>query len=155
MQVFLHGLDGSVSVVNPTEFSSVDSLLLAFNAAGSRIVYQGSHLDSLDELQNQANLYVTGDLDGGKKKKKKKVYTTKKKGKHIHKKIKMGIYSLYSVDSNYQLIQTKEMFLNPEKLVLLADQEPSWVNIGTDTTVDSAILPSRWIQKLLRRTKKS
>ena len=34
----------------------------------------------------------------GKRKRKKKVYTTKKKNKHIHKKIKMGIYRLYSVD---------------------------------------------------------
>jgi hypothetical protein len=45
-----------------------------------------------------ANVYVTGDLEGGKKKKKKKVYTTKKKNKHIHKRVKLGIYTLYSVD---------------------------------------------------------
>jgi len=49
-------------------------------------------------LYNNANLYVTGDLDGGKKKKKKKVYTTKKKNKHIHKKIPGLTLSLYSVD---------------------------------------------------------
>jgi len=52
-------------------------------------------------LYSNANLYVTGDLDGGKKKKKKKVYTTKKKNKHIHKKIPGLTLSLYSVDGTF------------------------------------------------------
>ncbi len=155
MQVFLHGLDGSVSVVNPQEFTSVDSLLLAFNASGSRIVYQGSNIDSLEDLDNLANLYVTGDLDGGKKKKKKKVYTTKKKGKHIHKRVKMGIYNLYSVDGTTFFIQAKETSPKPERPAPHADQEPSWDSTGTDTTADSATPPSRWTQKPLRRTKRS
>ena len=47
---------------------------------------------------------MTGDLDGGKKKKKKKVYTTKKKNKHIHKRVKLGIYTLYSVDGTFLFI---------------------------------------------------
>ena len=98
MQVFLHQLDGSVNTVDLSSFESVEGLLCAFNAANCRVVYQGSHVLSLEDIQNGANLYLTGDLDGGKKKKKKKVYTTKKKGHHIHKRVKMGIYSLYSVD---------------------------------------------------------
>jgi small subunit ribosomal protein S27Ae len=49
-------------------------------------------------LFENANVYLTSDLDGGKKKKKKKVYTTKKKNKHIHKKIPGLTLSLYSVD---------------------------------------------------------
>jgi small subunit ribosomal protein S27Ae len=51
---------------------------------------------------------LTADLDGGKKKKKKKVYTTKKKNKHIHKRVKMGIYSLYSVDSKGNVTQQRK-----------------------------------------------
>jgi small subunit ribosomal protein S27Ae len=47
-----------------------------------------------------ANVYLTSDLDGGKKKKKKKVYTTKKKNKHIHKKSPGATLALYSVDGN-------------------------------------------------------
>ena len=72
-----------------------------------RLVVQGSHLDAdnIDTILFEgANVYVTGDLEGGKKKKKKKVYTTKKKNKHIHKRVKMGIYSLYSVDGIYLFI---------------------------------------------------
>jgi small subunit ribosomal protein S27Ae len=57
-------------------------------------------------LFENANVYLTSGLDGGKKKKKKKVYTTKKKNKHIHKKIPGLTLSLYSVDGktfNYNL----------------------------------------------------
>ena len=61
-------------------------------------------MKNLDSIENNANLYLTGDLDGGKKKKKKKVYTTKKKNKHIHKRVKLAIYNLYSVDSTFQFI---------------------------------------------------
>ncbi len=98
MQAFLHQLDGSVVVTDLSQFSSLEDLLLNFATPSCRIVYQGANLSSLEDIENNANLYITGDLDGGKKKKKKKVYTTKKKNKHIHKRVKMGIYSLYSVD---------------------------------------------------------
>jgi small subunit ribosomal protein S27Ae len=57
-------------------------------------------------LFENANVYLTSGLDGGKKKKKKKVYTTKKKNKHIHKKIPGLTLSLYSLDGktyNYNL----------------------------------------------------
>ena len=66
---------------------------------GSKLIFQGSVLQTLDELTENANIYVSGDLDGGKKKKKKKVYTTKKKNKHIHKRVKLLALSLYSIDS--------------------------------------------------------
>jgi hypothetical protein len=101
-----------------------------------------------------ANVYVTGDLDGGKKKKKKKVYTTKKKNKHIHKRVKMSIYSLYSVDGISLFIQARETSLNNARPALRADQEPSWLNIGTDIIADSAIPLSRWMLKQSKRTKK-
>ena len=54
----------------------------------------------MTELYENANAYLTADLDGGKKKKKKKVHTSKKKGKHIHKKIPNLTLSLYAVDGN-------------------------------------------------------
>jgi hypothetical protein len=101
-----------------------------------------------------ANVYVTGDLDGGKKKKKKKVYTTKKKNKHIHKRVKMGIYSLYSVDGISLFIQARGMSLNNARPALHVDQEPSWLNTGTDITADSATPPSRWMLRQSRRTRK-
>ncbi len=71
---------------------------------GKRLIYQGAVLTSLDILRENANVYITGDLDGGKKKKKKKAFTTKKKNKHIHKKIKLLPLSLYAVDGNNYLI---------------------------------------------------
>lgn len=71
---------------------------------GTKLVYLGAILRSLSDLGENANLYVTGDLDGGKKKKKKKAYTTKKKNKHIHKKIKLLPLSLYAVDSKQFII---------------------------------------------------
>ena len=107
MQVFVHHLDGSVATVDPAQFNSVQALLDEFNASTCRAVYQGSHLSSLEELNNNAAVYITADLSGGKRKRKKKVYTTKKKNKHIHKKIKMGIYNLYSVDGIFPLIQAR------------------------------------------------
>lgn len=101
MQIFLHLLDGSQSVVALGEHSTMEQLLLAAGSTNARLIYQGSHLRQLEELCENANVYVTGDLDGGKKKKKKKVYTTKKKNKHIHKKVKLGSLALYSVDGTY------------------------------------------------------
>ena len=57
----------------------------------------------LNQIDGSAS-QVTGDLDGGKKKKKKRVYTSKKKNKHIHKRVKLAIYTLYGVDGTYNLI---------------------------------------------------
>ena len=109
MQVFLHHIDGSVALIDLEQVSSVSQLLESAGCSTCRVVYQGSHLSSLETVENNANLYLTGDLEGGKKKKKKKVYTTKKKNKHIHKRVKLGIYSLYSVDGNLQITQAKEL----------------------------------------------
>ena len=98
MQIWLHQLDGTCTLQN---VDTPQQLLELIESQSIRLVSQGSNLDShnIDSILFEgANVYVTGDLDGGKKKKKKKVYTTKKKNKHIHKRVKMGIYSLYSVD---------------------------------------------------------
>jgi hypothetical protein len=35
------------------------------------------------------------------------VYTTKKKNKHIHKRVKLGIYTLYSVDGTSSPTQAR------------------------------------------------
>ena len=102
MQIFLHNLDGSQSVINICEETTLESLLLG--SCGTRLVYQGAILNSLESLCDNANVYVTGDLDGGKKKKKKKAYTTKKKNKHIHKKVKLLPLSLYAVDGKFIVI---------------------------------------------------
>ena len=106
MQIFLHQLDGTQQVVCINEQTTLVSLLEL--CAGSRLVYQGDNLSSLDTLADNANVYVTGDLDGGKKKKKKKAYTTKKKNKHIHKKIKLLPLSLYAVDAKGNVTQQRK-----------------------------------------------
>jgi len=62
----------------------------------------------LDSLINDSNVYVSGDLDGGKKKKKKKAFTTKKKNKHIHKSIKLLPLSLYAVDGKGNITQQRK-----------------------------------------------
>lgn len=75
-----------------------------------RLICQGENItttEALLALFDNANVYVTADLDGGKKKKKKKAYTTKKKNKHIHKKIPGLTLSLYSVDGIYFIIFRK------------------------------------------------
>ena len=98
MQIWIHQLDGQCALQT---IDTPQQLLELMESQSIRLVSQGSNLDShnIDSILFEgANVYVTGDLDGGKKKKKKKVYTTKKKNKHIHKRVKMGIYSLYSVD---------------------------------------------------------
>lgn len=90
---------------------TAEELIAIENICGSRLVCQGSVLASDFEmlaLAENANVFVTDGLDGGKKKKKKKVYTTKKKNKHIHKKIKLLPLVLYGVDGTFQIIQAKE-----------------------------------------------
>ena len=108
-------------------------------------------------LFENANVYLTSDLDGGKKKKKKKVYTTKKKNKHIHKKLPGLTLSLYSVDGNFlhYFLKVKEMLPKPEKLAHHVVLESSWPNIGTDIIVEHATPLSRWTHKLSKRTNKS
>ena len=100
MQIFLHNLDGTQTILNISNTTSVEELLIN----GGKLIYQGSVLHSLESLTENANVYVTGDLDGGKKKKKKKAFTTKKKNKHIHKSIKLLPLSLYSVDGISEII---------------------------------------------------
>jgi hypothetical protein len=129
--------------------------LACFNASGCRVVYQGTCLSTLESLSENANLYLTADLDGGKKKKKKKVYTTKKKNKHIHKRVKLGIYTLYSVDGTPFIIQAKATLPRLARPALHAVPAPSWPSIGTDTTAAFATPLSRWMPKPSRRTNKS
>lgn len=155
MQVFIHQLDGSVATADPAQFDSLQGLLASLNAEECRAVCQGSNIDSLDGLFPNANVYLTADLSGGKRKRKKKVYTTKKKNKHIHKKIKMGIYTLYAVDSNSSTIQRRAKSLKTERPAPHADQVSSWASTGTDIIAVSATPPSRWTLKQSRRTKKS
>jgi small subunit ribosomal protein S27Ae len=155
MQVFLHLLDGTTSLIDIQPDSTLEAILTAANSPNCRAVFEGAHLASLDSLRANANIYLTADLDGGKKKKKKKVYTTKKKNKHIHKRVKLGIYNLYSIDGTFYPTQAKAQCPNNAKPVPPADPAPSWPNTGTATTADSATPPSRWTQKQSRRTRKS
>ena len=107
MRIWLNQIDGTCSQVT---VSSFEQLVEECNIAETRLVCQGSHLNEVnffELLSEGANVYVTADLDGGKKKKKKKVYTTKKKNKHIHKRVKLSIYTLYSVDGTKILIQER------------------------------------------------
>lgn len=99
MQIFLHKIDGSQAVVEIDSATTIESLLAQEQCSGSKLICQGIILQNLLSLGENSNVYVTGDLDGGKKKKKKKVYTTKKKNKHIHKRVKLLALSLYSIDS--------------------------------------------------------
>ena len=55
----------------------------------------------------------------------------------------------------FLLIQERATSPKLEKPAPLAAQESSWPNTGTDTTVELATPPSRWMQKLLKRTNTS
>lgn len=99
MQIFVHHLNGSQSVVQLEGESSIVSLQQSLGLAdGVTFVYNGLILQDLSSVKDLGNVYVSAALDGGKKKKKKKAFTTKKKNKHIHKKVKMHTLKLYSVD---------------------------------------------------------
>ena len=158
MQIFLHQLDGSQTILEITENTDLNTLIASNNLINCRLIHQGENINTTAQLltlNNNANLFVTADLDGGKKKKKKKVYTTKKKNKHIHKKTPGATLALYTVDGNFLLIQERATSPKLEKPAPLAAQESSWPNTGTDTIVEPATPPSRWTQKLLKRTNKS
>lgn len=154
MRVWLNQIDGTCKQVIAASF---EELLEECSLAQSRLICQGSHLDASNflELAEDVNVYETGDLDGGKKKKKKKVYTTKKKNKHIHKRVKLSIYTLYGIDGNSLLMQARVTSPSSERLAPLAAPAPSWPSTGTDITADSATPPSRWTPKPSRRTNKS
>lgn len=47
------------------------------------------------------------------------------------------------------------MSLKLEKLAHHAVQESSWLNTGTDTTVELVTLPLRWMLRQSKRTNKS
>ena len=107
MRIWLNQIDGTSQQVDITSDCTFDALLQLHNLTEARLVCQGTHVDASnfkELLVDNTNVYVTGDLDGGKKKKKKKVYTTKKKNKHIHKRVKLSIYTLYGIDGTYFLI---------------------------------------------------
>ncbi len=118
MQIFIHGLDGSQTVSSILENESLAVFLLNNNLNGYRLVCQGSILseDNLSAtLFENANVYLTSDLDGGKKKKKKKVFTAKKKNKHIHKKTPGFTLSLYSVDGNFSSLLFRQRKRNSKQ----------------------------------------
>jgi hypothetical protein len=144
MQIFLHLLDGSQQIVDLDSETSIEQLL---SCGGTRLVYQGAVLRSLSALGDLANVYVTGDLDGGKKKKKKKAFITKKKNKHIHKRIKLLPLSLYSVDGTPPLTQPKARSPTSASPAPPAAPAPSWRSTGTATTVGSATPPLRWTRR--------
>ncbi len=100
MQIFLHNLDGSQTIATIESNESFELFVNNNNLQGFRLVSQGSNLteQNFATLCENANVYLTADLDGGKKKKKKKVFTNKKKNKHIHKKLPGLTLSLYAVD---------------------------------------------------------
>ena len=104
MQIFVHLLDGSqqtVAISDEMTLEQVKELLLQrgdISDLSQNLIAGGMILHSTSALKEGTNIFVDGDLDGGKKKKKKKVYTTKKKGKHIHKKEKMHTLKLYGID---------------------------------------------------------
>ena len=64
MQIFLHNLDGSQSVINICEGTTLESLLLG--SCGTRLVYQGAILNSLESLCDikMVNPYAV-DVSGG------------------------------------------------------------------------------------------
>ena len=69
-----------------------------------------SDSDLLDEiLTEEATVYVTGGLDGGKKKKKRKPHTTKKKNKHKHRPTKLSTLKYYSVDAAGKISYTRKV----------------------------------------------
>jgi len=110
MRVWLNQLDGTTTQAVIEENSTLKEFLEMNNLINMRLVCQGSNVtsSSFGSIAEDANLWVQGGLEGGKRKRKKKVYTTKKKNKHIHRKVKMGILNLYSVDGIVSSIQVKE-----------------------------------------------
>ncbi len=111
MRVWLTQLDGSSAQAEVAQDSTLENFLQEHNLESMRLVCQGSNVTptSFLALPNNATLWVQGGLEGGKRKRKKKVYTTKKKNKHIHKKVTMGIYTLYNVDGTHWLSQARAM----------------------------------------------
>ncbi len=104
MQIFLHHIDGSQTIVELSQTTELSAFITEHGLVNCRLVSQGENINTTEQLlalSENANLYVNAELDGGKKKKKKKVFTNKKKNKHIHKKLPGLTLSLYAVDGNF------------------------------------------------------
>ena len=73
MRIWLNQIDGSSQHLDISKGCTLDSLLELHNLTGVRLVCQGVNVDSSnfnELLVENTNVYLTGDLDGGKKKKK-------------------------------------------------------------------------------------
>jgi ubiquitin-small subunit ribosomal protein S27Ae len=62
-------------------------------------------------LTEEATVYVTLGLDGGKKKKKRKPHTTKKKNKHKHRPTKLSTLKYYSVDAAGKISYARKVII--------------------------------------------
>jgi small subunit ribosomal protein S27Ae len=77
-----------------------------------RLVYAGHNLEDEQTLvaaglEENATVFLTLDLVGGKKKK-KKAFTTKKKGHHKHVNVKLAVLKFYTVDGSGNVSRTRK-----------------------------------------------
>ena len=108
MHIFVKTLTGkSLSLdVEPTcEISEINNqieILMGVPSEEQILINNGKSLSGnlIDSgLQEESQIYLVVDIDGGKKKKKKKVVAKKKK-KHVHKKVKLAVLKYYKVDGD-------------------------------------------------------
>ena len=108
MHIFVKTLTGkSLSLnVEPTcEISEINNQIESLIGVPSEeqiLINNGKTLSGnlIDSgLQEESQIYMVVDIDGGKKKKKKKVVAKKKK-KHVHKKVKLAVLKYYKVDGD-------------------------------------------------------
>eukprot|EP01098_Paradermamoeba_levis_P003197 TRINITY_DN1487_c0_g1_i1.p1 TRINITY_DN1487_c0_g1~~TRINITY_DN1487_c0_g1_i1.p1 ORF type:complete len:221 (-),score=55.48 TRINITY_DN1487_c0_g1_i1:141-803(-) len=104
-----------------------------------RLVYAGHNLEDEQTLaalglEENATVFLSMDLCGGKKKK-KKAFTTKKKGHHKHLNVKLAVLKFYTIDGS-------GLSPEPENLAPTAVSVSSWLDIGTDLPAVSAPRPS-------------
>ena len=108
MHIFVKTLTGKSLTLNVEPTSEISELntqiesLMGVPSEEQILINNGKSLSGnlIDcGLQEESEVYLVVDIDGGKKKKKKKVVAKKKK-KHVKKKVKLAVLKYYKVDGD-------------------------------------------------------
>ena len=110
MHIFVKTLTGkslelAVSATTEvTELNNQIETLMGVPSEEQNLIFNGKSLISglLSEngLENESNIYMVVDIEGGAKGKKKKKDTKKRKKKHTKKKVKLAVLKYYKVEGD-------------------------------------------------------